>query len=46
MACNVHQRVVQSILGHADVGTTLAVYSHLAEGMGRAAAVELDAMLA
>ena len=45
MALNVHPRVVQSILGHADVGTTLAVYSHLAEGLGRAAAGELDSML-
>ncbi len=41
----VHPRVVQQILGHADVGTTLAVYSHVSEGLGKLAAGELDAAL-
>jgi len=44
-ARGVHPRVVQSILGHADVQTTLQVYSHVTEALGREAATKLDAML-
>lgn len=45
LARGVHPRVVQQMLGHADVGTTLAIYSHLLPGLGRRAADELDQML-
>ncbi|MPZ14301.1 MAG: tyrosine-type recombinase/integrase [Chloroflexi bacterium] len=34
----VHPRVVQQRLGHSSVSTTLDVYSHVVEGMDRAAA--------
>ena len=44
-AQNVHPRVAQSMLGHADVGTTLAIYSHVGAGLGREAASQLDALL-
>lgn len=41
----VHPRVVQQLLGHSDVSTTLNVYSHVAEGLGKLAAGELDAAI-
>ncbi len=45
LARGVHPRVAQSMLGHADVGTTLATYSHVGQGLGREAASQLDALL-
>jgi integrase len=41
----VHPRVAQQMLGHADVATTLSTYSHVARGLGKAAAAELDQLL-
>lgn len=43
LAAGVHPRVVQERLGHADVGTTLRVYSHVGEGLQAAAAAAFDA---
>ncbi len=43
---NVHPKVVQERLGHATVAMTLDIYSHLIPSMGRAAADQLDALLA
>lgn len=38
-------QVVQKILGHANVSTTLGVYSHVLHGMEEAAAVAMDHVL-
>ncbi len=46
LARNVHPKVVQERLGHATVAMTLDIYSHLIPSMGRAAADQLDALLA
>ena len=39
LALGVHYKVVQERLGHASVGTTLDIYSHIAPGLQRAAAL-------
>jgi len=38
----VHPKVVQEILGHPRIATTLDTYSHLVPGMLEAAAAKLD----
>lgn len=38
----VHPKVVQERLGHASIGITLDIYSHVTKGMQEAAAAELD----
>jgi len=45
LAEGVHPRVAQSALGHADVETTLSIYSHVVAGLGREAANRLDEVL-
>jgi integrase len=42
----VHPKIVQERLGHAKVGTTLDVYSHLTPGIQQAAALRFDEGLA
>ena len=38
----VNPKFVQELLGHADIGTTLNVYSHVLPDMGDAAAGAMD----
>jgi len=45
LAAGVHPRVAQQILGHSDIATTMAIYSHVSAGLGREAASRLDALL-
>ena len=42
----VHPKVVQERLGHANVSTTLTVYSHVAPNMQQEAAEKIDEALA
>lgn len=42
LAAGVHPKVVSERLGHASIGITLDVYSHVTKGMQEAAAAELD----
>lgn len=46
LAAGVHPKVVQERLGHAQVGITLDIYSHVVPTMGVEAAGKLDAVLA
>lgn len=39
---NIHPKVVQERLGHANISTTLDIYSHVAPGMQAAAALRFD----
>jgi integrase len=41
----VHPRIVQELLGHAQIAVTLDTYSHVLPSMRRAAAVKLDHLL-
>ncbi|MBV9276763.1 MAG: tyrosine-type recombinase/integrase, partial [Candidatus Eremiobacteraeota bacterium] len=41
----VHPKVVSEMLGHAHVGITLSIYSHIMPTMQKEAAVRLDAVL-
>jgi integrase len=45
LAAGVHPKVVSERLGHANIGITLDVYSHVLPGMQREAAAKLDALL-
>jgi integrase len=45
LAQGIHPKVVQERLGHADIAMTMDLYSHVVEGMQRAAADSLDAVL-
>lgn len=45
LALDVHPSVVQRILGHADVTTTLRVYSHVLPGLDEAAMAQLERLL-
>ncbi|MGI8736005.1 MAG: site-specific integrase [Candidatus Eremiobacter antarcticus] len=45
LKCNVHPKIVQSMLGHANVAITLSTYSHVLPTMQREAADKLDAIL-
>ena len=38
----VQSKIVQERLGHAKVGTTLDIYSHVTAGMQQAAALQFD----
>jgi integrase len=42
---NVHPKIVQERLGHAQISLTLETYSHVVPGMGREAALKLDGVL-
>ena len=42
----VHPKIVQERLGHAKVGTTLDIYSHVTPGLQEAAALRFDEWLA
>ena len=42
----VHPKVVQERLGHAKVGTTLDIYSHVMPGLQQAAALRFEEGLA
>jgi integrase len=46
MAVGASPRVAQEILGHADIRTTLGIYSHVAPALMREAAAMLDGALA
>ena len=41
----IHPKVVQERLGHADIGITLNVYSHVLPSMQADAAVKMDDIL-
>jgi integrase len=41
----VHPKVVQEILGHADIGLTLKTYSHAMPDMQEPAGAAMDAVL-
>ena len=42
LAANVHPKVVQERLGHADISTTMNLYSHVMPGMQEDAAARID----
>jgi len=42
----VHPKIVQERLGHARVGTTLDIYSHVTPGLQEAAALRIEEGLA
>ncbi len=44
MAAGVHPKVVSERLGHANIGITLDIYSHVLPGMQEAAAEKFDRM--
>jgi integrase len=46
LTAGVHPKLVQEMLGHKSVAITLDLYSHVGEGLKRAAAEQLDAFLA
>ncbi len=45
MANGEHPKIVQERLGHADIGMTLNLYSHVTSDMQRDAAGRLDALI-
>jgi integrase len=45
LAAGEHPKVVQELLGHANISITLDTYSHVATGMQRAAVGRLGAAL-
>lgn len=42
---NIHPKIVQERLGHANIGTTLDLYSHILPGLQEAAARRFDELL-
>ena len=46
LKANIHPKVVQERLGHSSIAITLDLYSHVAPGMQKAAALKLDEELA
>ena len=42
----VHHKIMQERLGHAKVGTTLDIYSHVTPGLQEAAALRFDETMA
>lgn len=42
---NVHPKLVQELLGHASISTTLDTYSHVLCGMSRVVADTMDSIL-
>jgi integrase len=45
LAANVHPKIVQERLGHANIGITMDIYSHVMPGMQHEAANRVDAVL-
>ena len=45
LASGVHPKVVSERLGHANIGVTMDIYSHVMPGMQEAAAVAIDERL-
>jgi integrase len=45
LAANVHPKIVQERLGHANIGITMDIYSHVMPGMQDEAATRVDAAL-
>jgi integrase len=45
LAANVHPKIVQERLGHANIATTIDLYSHVMPGMQEDAAIRVDAAL-
>ena len=45
LEANVHPKIVSETLGHASVGITLDVYSHVLPSMSRTAADAIEAVL-
>jgi integrase len=45
LAANVHPKIVQERLGHANIGITMDIYSHVMPGMQNEAANRVDAVL-
>jgi integrase len=45
LASDVHPKIAQERLGHASIGTTLDLYSHVLPGMQADAANRVDAAL-
>ena len=45
LAANVHPKVVQERLGHANIATTMDLYTHVMPGMQDEAASRVDAAL-
>lgn len=43
---NIHPKVVQELLGHANIAITLDRYSHFLPSMGRDAALAMDEIFA
>jgi integrase len=41
----IHPKIVQERLGHATIGTTLDIYSHVAPSLQAAAALAFDQVL-
>jgi integrase len=44
VAQGVHPRVIQEILGHSDIQTTMGIYAHVLPEVQRAAAASIDAL--
>jgi integrase len=45
LGANVHPKIVQERLGHANIGTTMDLYTHVMPGMQDEAASRIDATL-
>jgi integrase len=45
LSINVHPKIVQDLLGHSNVGTTLDIYSHVLPSLQEEAANRLNALL-
>jgi integrase len=45
VANNLHPKIVQERLGHANIGITLDRYSHVSQDMQKEAASQLDKLL-
>ena len=43
---NVNPKIIQEMMGHANISQTMDTYSHLMPGMGEAAATALEEALA
>jgi integrase len=45
LVAGIHPKVVQERLGHASIGMTLDIYSHVLAGMQQDAAIQVEALL-
>ncbi len=45
LEAGVHPKLVQEILGHADMGTTMEIYTHTSERLHREAIQEIGELL-